>query len=573
MVQSNESMGRGFDPEHAQRAREAMEAVDVRSTPLDELVELLRALFQGIPISVPSFDPGLSLYSGHLGPKLTNTRLLTSPHSSAFSCSNSREAAVFSLAPRPGDTVTIVHWRTTKPISLGCIGYSSHLFESLGASRTLPEWTSLTEPLGVNDTSRYSEILEYLAILFAGNGAADSRNRVIAAAARLFLAGPMFDGIIFPATTMRANADETRLRPGLNASRLAFVKAEHFRIASEVEFSYSTQSRDVALELTNDGLIEWHSAPPDVATGVPRRYGTVGWQEFQTCKRELLRCFDSAKERTANRPTQTEHGPIAEAALREWLGEFLPKKFGVTSGFIIPDTRSMRYTLRHYDIIVYDALNAPVLWVEENPDKSMPGRSQAIPANHVLAVIEVKSGFTRRAILDALTKLSELKECRAHLPAHFISMLAFFEVRVPEQSTCTLAEKLVQAEIPGYVGGLILRANGLDPDLAGYFTFSKEPVVTQPNMLLARNVSTVGRNEDGGITLPGQGDSALAIADPENGIWNYDIGYTPVVNGVRLIWSYNSFTMFAFDLLTRLEGTYSPSSEDKRGGYGLSFVR
>lgn len=573
MAQSNESRGHGFDPEHAQRAREAIEAVDVRSVSREELEELLRAIVQGIRISAPSFDRALSLYSGQLGPKLTNTRLLTSPHEGAFSCCNSREAAVFSLAPSPGDTVTIVHWRTTAPICLGSIGYSLRLFKSLGASRAVPEWSTWNELPDINDIPCYGETLEYLANLLAGNGTASSRRSVVAAAARLFLAAPMFDGIILPAIAIRANADEILLKPDVATSRLEFVKAEHFRITSEGEFSFNTQNRDVALEVTDDGLIEWHTAPTDAATGVPRRYGTVGWQEFLTCKRDLLRCFDSAKERTANRPTQTERGPIAEAALRGWLREFLPQKFGVTSGFIIPDMRSMRYTLRHYDVIVYDALNSPVLWVEENPDKSKPGRSRGIPASHVLAVIEVKSGFTRQGISDALAKLSELKRCRAHLPSRFVSMLTFFEVRVPEQNTCTLAEKLVQDEIPGYVGGLILRANGLDPDLAGYFLLSNEPMVTQPSMPLARNVSTAGRNEDGGITMPGQGDTALAIADPENDIWNFDIGYAPIVQGVRLLWSYNSFTMFAFDLLARLEGTYSPASQDKRGGYGLSFVR
>jgi uncharacterized protein YbbC (DUF1343 family) len=88
------------------------------------------------------------------------------------------------------------------------------------------------------------------------------------------------------------------------------------------------------------------------------RYGTVGWQEFLRQKKDILSSYDSAKESNLNRPMQIEHGNVGEASFRRWLGDYLPKKYGVTSGFIIPDTRQTKYTIRHYDVIIYDILNS-----------------------------------------------------------------------------------------------------------------------------------------------------------------------------------------------------------------------
>jgi hypothetical protein len=68
----------------------------------------------------------------------------------------------------------------------------------------------------------------------------------------------------------------------------------------------------------------------------------------------------------ADRIVKTEHEPAAEAKVREWLERTLPKKFGVTSGYVIPNLMAPEFKLEHFDIIIHDALDAPVLWVDEN---------------------------------------------------------------------------------------------------------------------------------------------------------------------------------------------------------------
>lgn len=67
-------------------------------------------------------------------------------------------------------------------------------------------------------------------------------------------------------------------------------------------------------------------------------YGFYGWKEFLTTREELLNEFDRARNKNISRPVRTSHGNAGEAIFRKWLEEFLPKRYAVTSGFIIPNT-------------------------------------------------------------------------------------------------------------------------------------------------------------------------------------------------------------------------------------------
>jgi Domain of unknown function (DUF6602) len=299
-----------------------------------------------------------------------------------------------------------------------------------------------------------------------------------------------------------------------------------------------------------------------------RRYGTVGWEEFLSQKRDILRVYDRAVEQNKNRPVRTEQGNVAEGKLREWLAEFLPRRFGVTSGFIIPDARSRVYKLLHFDTIVYDALSAPVLWVSNNPDQSAQGRARAIPAEAVRSVGEIKASFTRTSVADARSKLEELQSLAGFLKPPFCSFILFLEVQSPEQPA-RIANLLADTSIPGYVGGLILRAKGLDENLSGHFDF---PVGERPmdldSMPLAREPSEPLFDEAGNLQLSKQGDVATYFAADNK--WHIDIGYSPVLHDVQLLWSYNSFPRFSFELLERVSGQHDPRRSPT--SYGTSWI-
>jgi len=60
-----------------------------------------------------------------------------------------------------------------------------------------------------------------------------------------------------------------------------------------------------------------------------------GWSQFTTQKRKMVSDFSIFKEMSENRPTETDKGRYAEALFRDLLEQFLPAKYGVTSGYII----------------------------------------------------------------------------------------------------------------------------------------------------------------------------------------------------------------------------------------------
>ena len=129
--------------------------------------------------------------------------------------------------------------------------------------------------------------------------------------------------------------------------------------------------------------------------------GNVGWAHLLTQRRRMLDKYDEAAALTRGKPVAVYKGIVAEDAFREWLGSFLPSRFGVTSGYIVPPIPEDLFPITHFDVIVYDRLNAPVLWSET-------GSVRAIPVEHVRSVIEIKSRLTRTSFTEALKKLYEL---------------------------------------------------------------------------------------------------------------------------------------------------------------------
>jgi hypothetical protein len=213
-------------------------------------------------------------------------------------------------------------------------------------------------------------------------------------------------------------------------------------------------------------------------------------------------------------------------------------------------------------------LNSPILWESNNSDKSDRGRERAIPAQYVNAVFEVKSTLNKKSITDAVNKLQELNEHKNHLPLHFISGIVFFELREKNQSSCKLAEDLFRKNIHGYFGGLILRSENLDPNLTGYYDFHLDSSDTI-DLPLVKNVGSLEKDAVGNVQLSQEG-SCVRLISLDN-IWNYDLGYSPPIKNINLIWSYNSFPKFFLDLIERLQGTYDPSRAEST--YGLSFEK
>ena len=110
--------------------------------------------------------------------------------------------------------------------------------------------------------------------------------------------------------------------------------------------------------------------------------GTSAWEQIIGRKKEMLDAFDAGKRKAKGHEVQTYHGRVAEAVFREWLSEFLPKRFGVTSGYVVSQGQRGDAKFPHFDIIIYNQLDAPIIWVENYPDLSEGGKSRSITAEY-----------------------------------------------------------------------------------------------------------------------------------------------------------------------------------------------
>jgi hypothetical protein len=275
----------------------------------------------------------------------------------------------------------------------------------------------------------------------------------------------------------------------------------------------------------------------------------------------MLSAYDSARQKAEIQEVQVFHGKVAEASFRKWLSEFLPKKYGVTSGYVISPGLKATDKAPHFDVIIYDQMASPILWIDENPDASPQGKSLAIPVEYVKIILEVKSSISNKTMSEALQHLNDLKQLmdgqdnpsipyRLYLPPSFRCGLVFFELRSNEVRNKNLLPKLVEGfDLRGFIGGLILRGEGLNLPQSGRLELiqsnteiAKDPLDTATTPLI-----------EAGITKTIQIGDRLHI-------------------GAMLKWSESAFSQFAFDLVAMLEGTYDPGRISSFYGMGSSFA-
>jgi hypothetical protein len=283
-----------------------------------------------------------------------------------------------------------------------------------------------------------------------------------------------------------------------------------------------------------------------------------GWKQFLTSRKEMLDDFDSARQKAKSQEVETHHGRAAEALFRDWLAGFLPKRYGVTSGYVVSQGLKSKEKTPHFDVIIYDQLEAPVLWIEGTADQSAQGRSLAIPAEYVQAVIEVKSRFTAATVGQALEHLSDLsplasgfdnpdERYKLYLPATFCCGLVFFELAQSDISSEAALNKVVSGiALRGFFGGVILRAEGHANPLTGRITLLRSETPMQ---------STIGRGKKSLLNAPWT--ESIRIADN-------------VYLNAMLMWGEPFFSQFAFDLLALLRGTYKPGFLSSFHGMGTS---
>lgn len=286
---------------------------------------------------------------------------------------------------------------------------------------------------------------------------------------------------------------------------------------------------------------------------------TQGWKQLLSGRKKILDAYDSARDQAQIHEVGVHHGRVAEAGFREWLAEFLPKRYGITSGYVVSQGLGSRDKTPHFDVIIYDKLEAPVLWVEDSPDTSEHGRSLAIPVEYVRAVLEVKSRLVVKTVRDALQHLGDLapvmqglddptERYKRHLPQRFRCGIVFMELLAADASTNNVLTALLDGiSLRGFFGGLVLRGEGHTTPQTGRIRLTRSEEASEGNLANETSLLEYGMS------------STVRLADKLH-------------IGSVLMWFEHAFAEFGFDLVAMLQGTDQSGLISSFYGYGSSFL-
>jgi hypothetical protein len=283
-----------------------------------------------------------------------------------------------------------------------------------------------------------------------------------------------------------------------------------------------------------------------------------GWKQFLTSRAEMLDAYDRARIKAKSHEVETFHGKVAEAELRKWLAGFLPRRYGVTSGYIVsPGLKSTEKT-PHFDVIIYDQLESPVLWIEDFPDTSSQGRSLAIPVEYVRCVLEVKAKFSSTTAGDAIEHLADLlplmggpdasqEKYKLHLPPTFCCGIVFFELRQEQQFSEAAMKKILEAiRLRGFFGGIVLRGEGHSKDVTGKISLLQSETPIE---------SMIGEHKS----------SLLNFGMAESTQFENNQHFSTM-----MMWAEPNFSQFGFDLIAMMQGTYEVGRLSSFHGMGTS---
>lgn len=288
-------------------------------------------------------------------------------------------------------------------------------------------------------------------------------------------------------------------------------------------------------------------------------FPSQGWKQILTARKEMLDAYDRAREHARSHEVETYHGTVAEAACRKWLSGFLPKRYGVTSGYVVSPGLHSDDKTPHFDVIIYDQLESPILWIEDNPDRSDQGRSLAIPVEYVRAILEVKASFsatTVRRSLDHFRDLSSLLQhideptepYKLYLSPTFSCGLIFFELRRDAANNVAALSAITGGVgLRGYFGGVILRGEGHTLPLTARLSLLRSETPRESILLSGETP----------LLRFGMSESVRLAKD--------------VHILATMMWSESEFAQFAFDLNAMMQGTYKVDRISSFYGQGCTF--
>jgi hypothetical protein len=122
---------------------------NLRTTTVDELIDLLVPLYKGWTVRAPIFPSGSSIFRGRklderperlsdVGsppPEFAPQGRANRPRSPVFYGTSTREPIYFELGVSAGDRLAIIHHKTTADLLVNRIGYTTATFDRLQSKR------------------------------------------------------------------------------------------------------------------------------------------------------------------------------------------------------------------------------------------------------------------------------------------------------------------------------------------------------------------------------------------------------------------------------------------------------
>lgn len=271
----------------------------------------------------------------------------------------------------------------------------------------------------------------------------------------------------------------------------------------------------------------------------------VGLTPLLVERRKLIDEFEQAIKHAANDQVKTEHGNVGEAAVRQFFDRFLPKKYGVTKGYIITPDGNYAGHLEEWDIIIYDALESPVLTLRRTQDELATAGKRGIPVEYVKAVVEVKASFDKGTVEEVVTKLKKLddfgrtplfeKDLQGHLPENLLCAAVFFTTRVAKKKNFVDALQAfselwqVDPRLP-FAGALILRGQYYQ-DLSAQI----EMIDTDEGIDIEKHLPPGGEASAMFKAVPGNHAKAtdswvVSTGFGENEFWSFMMGFVHALN-------------------------------------------
>lgn len=263
--------------EEIQKAIQTIKELDLKSAEIDTIKEFLTPTLKGYVKTTPKFEPGLTLYRGRcFENKPTNISELTYPPKECirsdqrvnraghpvFYCSTAISVLLFELDVKPKDKIVVSKWETTEELLVNNVGYTQPCFSNLKSNRESQTWGEIKKEIiipGTNDLVNEFLSQEFTKIVPAGKEYLYKKS--IAIAEKLF-SDDLFDGLLYPTISMKANADNLALKPRyIDEKKIVIKMVEYIQIDTKEDFKYKKTVLDFANSFKEDGTIEWEGRP------------------------------------------------------------------------------------------------------------------------------------------------------------------------------------------------------------------------------------------------------------------------------------------------------------------------